>query len=143
MSLTWSALLLAAALAQAESTSEVEARIVEYLKAEVRPGQRVVVSELVNEVFTSEEERAVLGRLFNTFFKIPLFAAQFQQSQGRPPTLAELSEQFGFQVPGEARCAVRRHIQDSRLCALQLRELRSPSDIHLEPIRASVALEAS
>ena len=84
-----------------------EPAIIEYLKDEVRPGQRVVVSELVNEVFTSEEERAVLGRLFNTFFKIPLFAAQFQESQGRPPTLDELSEQFGFAVPGEADVMLR------------------------------------
>ena len=86
MLMIWKVLLLSGALAQAGSASEVETRIVEYLKAEVKPGQRVVVSELVNEVFTSEEERAVLGRLFNTFFKIPLFVAQFQQGQGRPPT---------------------------------------------------------
>ncbi len=117
MTLTWSALLLAVALAPAESPSDVEARIIEYLQAEVKPGQRVVVSELVNEVFTSEEERAVLGRLFNTFFKIPLFVAQFQQSQGRPPTLVELSEQFGFEVPGEADVLLRIMESDPRMPA--------------------------
>lgn len=115
MLMAWSALLLSGALAQAGSASEVEARIIDYLKAEVKPGQRVVVSELVNEVFTSEAERAVLGRLFNTFFKIPLFAAQFQQSQGRPPTLAELSEQFGFVVPGEADVMLRIMESDPRM----------------------------
>ena len=115
MPATWSALLLTAALAQGGGVSDAEARIVEYLKAEVKPGQRVVVSELVNEVFTSEEERAVLGRLFNTFFKIPLFAAQFQQSQGRPPTLTELSEQFGFVVPGEADVMLRIMESDPRM----------------------------
>ncbi len=115
MLMAWSALLLSGALAQAGSASEVEARIIDYLKAEVKPGQRVVVSELVNEVFTSEAERAVLGRLFNTFFKIPLFAAQFQQSQGRPPTLAELSEQFAFVVPGEADVMLRIMESDPRM----------------------------
>jgi cytochrome c biogenesis protein CcmG/thiol:disulfide interchange protein DsbE len=115
MALAWSALLLGAVLAPADGAYEVEARIIEYLKAEVRPGQRVVVSELVNEVFTSEEERAVLGRLFNTFFKIPLFAAQFQESQGRPPTLDELSEQFGFAVPGEADVLLRIMESDPRM----------------------------
>ena len=115
MAMTWGALLLAAALPQAGNASEVEARIVEYLKAEVKPGQRVVVSQLVNEVFTSEEERAVLGRLFNTFFKIPLFVAQFQESQGRPPTLVELSEQFGFRVPGESDVMLRIMESDPRM----------------------------
>jgi thiol-disulfide isomerase/thioredoxin len=115
MPITWSALLLAGALAQAGTASEAEARIVEYLKAEVKPGQRVVVSELVNQVFTSDEERAVLGRLFNTFFKIPLFAARFQESEGRPPTLAELSEQFGFQVPGQADVMLRIMESDPRM----------------------------
>lgn len=116
MSTTWTAaLMLGAALAQAGGPSDAETRIVEYLKAEVKPGQRVVVSQLVNEVFTTDEERAVLGRLFDTFFKIPLFAAQFQQSEGRPPSLAELSEQFHFQVPGEAEVMLRILESDPRM----------------------------
>jgi cytochrome c biogenesis protein CcmG/thiol:disulfide interchange protein DsbE len=115
MLMTWCVLLLSGALAQAGAASDAETRIIEYLKAEVKPGQPVVVSELVNEVFTTEEERAVLGRLFNTFFKIPLFAAQFQQGQGRPPTLDELSEQFGFRVPGEADVMLRIMESDPRM----------------------------
>lgn len=115
MPVIWSALLVSAALAQSGGASEAEKRIVEYLKTEVQPGQRVVVSRLVNEVFTSEEERAVLGRLFNTFFKIPLFAAQFQQSADRPPTLSELSEQFRFEVPGEADVMLRIMESDPRM----------------------------
>jgi len=115
MAVTWSLLVLGAALAQAGGASETEARIVEYLRSEVKPGERVVVSRLVNEVFTSEEERAVLGRLFDTFFKMPLFAAQFQQSEGRPPSLAELSEQFHFEVPGEADVMLRIMESDPRM----------------------------
>ena len=115
MAVTWSFLVLGAALAQAGGASETEARIVEYLRSEVKPGERVVVSRLVNEVFTSEEERAVLGRLFDTFFKMPLFAAQFQQSEGRPPSLAELSEQFHFEVPGEADVMLRIMESDPRM----------------------------
>jgi thiol-disulfide isomerase/thioredoxin len=132
MSWTWSVLLLGAALAPAESSSDVEARIVEYLKAEVRPGQRVVVSELVNEVFTSEEERAVLGRLFNTFFKIPLFVAQFQQTQGRPPSLAELSEQYRFEVPGEAEVMLRIMESDPRMPAFLERDPESGEIVHVD-----------
>jgi thiol-disulfide isomerase/thioredoxin len=87
---------------QAGSAASPDARIVEYLKANVKPGQRVVVSELYNNVFTAPEERTALNRMFNTFFKIPLYAAQFQKASGRPPELAELAEQFRFEVPGQA-----------------------------------------
>jgi thiol-disulfide isomerase/thioredoxin len=90
-------------LLSASASYEAEAKVVEYLKANVRPGQRVVVSELYNQVFTAAAERAALERLFNTFFKIPLFAAQQQRASGRPPTLAEIGEQFSFTVPGETR----------------------------------------
>jgi thiol-disulfide isomerase/thioredoxin len=45
-------------------------------------------------------ERAALDRLFNAFFKLPLFAAQYQRRQGRPPTLVELQEQLGLRSPG-------------------------------------------
>jgi len=119
--MSWSALLLGAALAQGaqggagEAAPDVEARIVGYLRAEVKPGERVVVSRLVNEVFTSEEERAVLGRLFDSFFKIPLFAVQFQQAEGRPPSLEELSHQFRFEVPGEADVMLRIMESDPRM----------------------------
>lgn len=109
----WSTLLLLALLSQA--ANDPETRVVEYLKAHVRPGQPVVVSTLYNEVFTAPEERAALERLFNTFFKIPLFVAQFQQAEGRPPTLAELSEQFGFHVPGEADVLLRIMDSDPRM----------------------------
>ena len=46
------------------AASDAEVRVVEYLKANVTPGERVVVSTLVNEVFTDPEEREVLSRLF-------------------------------------------------------------------------------
>lgn len=93
--------LMTALWLQAAPAATAEAKIVEYLKANVKPGQRVVVSELYNNVFTTPEERAALNRLFNTFFKLPLFAAQFQKGMGRPPKLAEIAEQFRFEVPGQ------------------------------------------
>ena len=65
-----------------------EARVVEYLKANVKPGQPVVVSELYNTVFAGPEERAALNRLFNTFFKMPLYMAQHQKAAGKPPTVS-------------------------------------------------------
>ena len=74
-----------------------------------------MVSQLYNEVFTSDAERAVLNRLFNTFFKLPLYIAQHEKAAGRPPTLAEISEQFDFRVPGEADVMLRIMESDPRM----------------------------
>lgn len=104
-----------AVLLAAPQAPPAEARVVEYLKANVKPGQPVVVSELYNTVFTGPEERAALNRLFNTFFKIPLYLAQHQKAAGKPPTLAEVSEQFRFQVPGQADVMLRVMESDPRM----------------------------
>ena len=108
------ALLLVAALA-APQAPEAEVKVVEYLKAHVKSGERVVVSQLYNEVFTGDAERAVLNRLFNTFFKLPLYMAQHQKAAGKPPTLAEIAEQFSFRVPGEADVMLRIMDSDPRM----------------------------
>ena len=117
----WSTLaptLLLVAYAQAPAPTVVqspEAAIVEYLKANVKPGTPVVVSKLFNEVFTGEPERKALNRLFNTFFKIPLFVVQAQTANGKPPSLAEISEQFAFTVPGTADVILRIMESDPRM----------------------------
>jgi thiol-disulfide isomerase/thioredoxin len=106
---------LALALALVTPQQDAETRVVEYLKANVRPGEPVMASRLANEVFTAPAERKALDRLFKTFFKVPLFLAQHQKSAGKPPTLAEISEQFAFRVPGEADVMLRIMESDPRL----------------------------
>jgi len=106
--------VLAAAQAAAAS-KDPEVRVVEYLREHVKPGQRVVVSELYNTVFTAPEERAVLNRLFDAFFKIPLFVAQYQKATGQPPSLKEIAEQFRFTVPGQAEVMLRIMESDPRV----------------------------
>ena len=86
----------------------------EYLKANVQPGKPVVVSEL-NKMFTAPDEQKVLNRLFNTFFKIPMFVVQYNTSSKKIPTLQELAEQFNFKVPGEADVMLRIMESDPRL----------------------------
>jgi thiol-disulfide isomerase/thioredoxin len=104
-----------AVLLAAPQAPAAEARVVEYLKAHVKAGQPVVVSELYNSVFTGAEERAALNRLFNTFFKMPLYLAQHVAAAGKPPTLREISEQFRFEVPGEADVLLRIMESDPRM----------------------------
>ena len=109
-------------LLAAPQAPPAETRVVEYLEANVKPGQPVVVSELYNTVFTGPEERAALNRLFNTFFKMPLYMAQHQKAAGKPPTLAEISEQFRFQVPGEADVMLRIMESDPRMPKFMTRD---------------------
>jgi thiol-disulfide isomerase/thioredoxin len=102
-----------------------EVRVVLYLRKHVRPGEPVVVSELYNRVFTAPPERAVLGRLFDSFFKLPLFIAQQQKTRGRPPSLAEIAGQFRFDVPGEADVMLRILESDPRVPRFLEREKKS------------------
>jgi thiol-disulfide isomerase/thioredoxin len=90
-------------LSSSLSAHTAEVNVVEYLKTHVKPGQPVVVSDLVNDVFKTPEERAALGRLFDAFFKVPLFAAETERASNRPPTLAEIADRFHLTIPGEAR----------------------------------------
>ena len=107
--------MLALLAASPSPAADPEARVVEYLRQNVKPGQRVIVSDLVNNVFTAPDERAALNRLFGTFFKIPLFVAQQQKASGRPPTLNEISEQFRFRIPGTADVLLRIMESDPRM----------------------------
>ena len=94
-------LLLPLACAQTQERP-IEERIVNYLRDHVKPGERVIVSDLHNNVFKTPEEQKVLDRIFNTFFKIPLFVAQYKASTKEIPTLADISRQFNLPVEGEA-----------------------------------------
>jgi thiol-disulfide isomerase/thioredoxin len=94
--------VLARVLQQEKTDLTVENRVVQYLREHVKPGEPVVVSDLYNNVFKTPEERQVLTRLFNTFFKIPLFVAQYKATTNQIPTLADISSQFNLRVTGEA-----------------------------------------
>lgn len=96
-------------------TGDPEARIVAYLKENIRPGRPVVVTDLYNNVFTSREEREALQRLYDAFFKIPAAAAQTYTKTGKIPTLQELSEQFDLKVPGEIDVLLRIMEYDPRV----------------------------
>ena len=86
----------------AQDTEDAERRIISYITENAKPGERLVVSQLYNEVFTTPEERAVLGKLTNAFFRIPLFIMEFEGREDRMPTLEEISGQFAFYGPEEA-----------------------------------------
>lgn len=86
----------------AQDTDDAERRIINHIKENAKQGERLVVSDLYNNVFTDPVERAALDKLTNAFFRIPLFIVEFEGRQGRMPTLDEISGQFAFYGPEEA-----------------------------------------
>ncbi|MBI2822652.1 MAG: TlpA family protein disulfide reductase [Acidobacteria bacterium] len=80
----------------------VEEGVTAKLRTLIQPGQPLIVSNLYNEVFTSAAERQVLDRLFNVFFKIPIYIVQEYETRGRSPSLQDLAQQFRLAVPGQA-----------------------------------------
>jgi len=87
------------AVAQQE---DAERRIIEYIKNNAKSGERLVLSTLYNEVFTTPDERKALDKLTNAFFRIPLFIVEFEAREGRLPTLQDISGQFAFYDVEEA-----------------------------------------
>lgn len=97
------------------ATGDPETRIVAYLNKNVRPGQPVLVTKLYNEVFTTPEDRESLQRLYNKFFMIPAYCAEFYMKNGKAPTLKEISDQFQLMVPGETDVLFRTMEADPRM----------------------------
>jgi len=86
----------------AQDLEDAERRIISYIMENAKPGERLIVSHLYNEVFTTPKERAALDKLTNAFFRIPLFIMEFEGREERMPTLEEISGQFDFYGPEEA-----------------------------------------
>ena len=93
---------------------DAEMRVLDHLKANVKPGQFLEVSQL-NQVFKKPEEQKVVQRFLNSFLRIPVVIVEFQKRTGRIPTLKELSEQFDFKIPGEMDVILRAMESDPRI----------------------------
>ena len=109
----WLFLLLSATLAL--SRPDAETRILQYIREHLRPGQPLVVTDLFNNVFTKPDERQALDKLYNAFFRIPLFVAQYQEKFGSPPSLKIISEQFDLRAPDAADVLLRVMESDPRV----------------------------
>ncbi len=97
------------------SGSEAESRVLAYLRDHLRPGEPLIVTDLYNKVFTQPEERQALGKLYNAFFRIPLFVAQYQERFGAPPSLKVIAEQFDLPGPEAADILLRVMESDPRV----------------------------
>ena len=114
-----------------------EERIIGFLKTHLEPGRPVLVTEL-HQRFTEPEERRVLSRLYNIFFKVPHFVAQYYAANQKPPRLREIAEQFNLRVAGEVDVILRIVEYDRRVPQFFTRDPESGeiASVDLERIRA-------
>ena len=129
--------LLSGSRAQGKPDLATEEKIVRYLKENLKPGERLVVSDLYNNVFKTPEERKVLDRLFNTFFKIPLFVAQYKAGTNQIPTLADIAHQFNLPVEGEAAVLLSVIEDDPRVPKFITRDPKTGeiTDVNVEAVK--------
>src|SRR5262245_15605377 len=93
------------------ATGDPETRVVDYLNKNVTPGKPVLVTELYNNVFTTQEEQKAVKRLYDALFQLPAFVARTYVDSGKIPTIKEISDHFQFRVPGTTEVLL--HVLDS------------------------------
>ena len=135
------ALLLAswaAGSVPARATADAETRVLEYVRTHLQPGQPLMVTDLYNRVFTQPDERQALNKLYNAFFRIPLFVANYQEKFKSPPTLAIIAEQFDLRSPAAADVLLRVMESDPRVPQFLTRDPKTGEITHVnvERIRA-------
>jgi hypothetical protein len=92
-----------------------EERVVAYLEKTVMPGKPVLVTELYNEVFTTEEEKQAVKRLYDALFQLPAFVATSYTNTGKIPTRQDITNHFNFRVPGTTDVLLRVLESDPRV----------------------------
>lgn len=118
-----------ASYAQAD---DAEARVLGYIREHLQPGQPVLISELYNQVFTQPAERKVLDKLYNAFFRIPLFLAEYQEKFGSPPALKTIAQQFDLKTPEAADVLIRVMESDPRVPRFLTRDPRTGEITHVD-----------
>jgi thiol-disulfide isomerase/thioredoxin len=125
-----SVLFLIAAPSVAQS--DAETRVLNYIRDHLQPGQPLVVTDLYNKVFTQPDERKVLDKLYNAFFRIPLFVAQYQERFGSPPTLRIIAGQFDLHDAAEAAVLLRVMESDPRVPRFLTRDPKGGEITHVD-----------
>lgn len=98
-----------------QASSDAETRVLDYIRTHLQSGQPLMVTDLYNRVFTQPDERQALNKLYNAFFRIPLFVANYQEKFKSPPTLSVIAEQFDLRSPAAADVLLRVMESDPRV----------------------------
>ena len=129
---------LVAGSAPGWASSDAEARVLDYIRTHLQPGQPLMVTDLYNRVFTQPDERQALNKLYNAFFRIPLFVANYQEKFKSPPTLAVIAEQFDLRSPAAADVLLRVMESDPRVPRFLTRDPKTGeiTQVDVERIKA-------
>ena len=114
------------------ASDDAEARVLEYVRAHLQPGQPLMVTDLYNRVFTQPDERRALNKLYDAFFRIPLFVANYQEKFKSPPTLAVIAEQFDLRSPAAADVLLRVMESDPRVPQFLTRDPKTGEITHMD-----------
>jgi peroxiredoxin len=106
---------MALGLVRGLAQPDAETRVLQYIRDHLQAGEPLIVTRLYNEVFTQPEEHRALDKLYNAFFRIPLFVTQYQQKFGAPPSLKVIAEQFDLRSAEAADVLVRVMEADPRV----------------------------
>src|SRR5271157_1531241 len=130
--------LLAGGIVTAAASSDAEVRVLDYIRTHLQPGQPLLVTDLYNRVFTQPDERQALNKLYNAFFRIPLFVANYQEKFKSPPTLAVIAEQFDLRSPAAADVLLRVMESDPRVPQFLTRDPKTGeiTQVDVERIKA-------
>jgi thiol-disulfide isomerase/thioredoxin len=116
----------------ASASGDAEARVLEYVRTHLQPGHPLMVTDLYNRVFTQPDERQALNKLYNAFFRIPLFVANYQEKFKSPPTLADIAEQFDLRSPAAADVLLRVMESDPRVPQFLTRSPKTGEITHVD-----------
>ena len=114
-------LLVAPPAAVSAEAQDAERRILEHVRDTLQPGERLLLSALV-ERFQAPDEQRALDRLNDVFFRMPLFIAEFEGREDRLPTLAEITGQFSLYGEEAADIVLRIMESDPRVPKFLVRD---------------------
>ena len=115
------ALLVGLPVGASAQVQDAERRILEHVRDTLQPGERLLLSALV-ERFEAPDEQRALGRLNDVFFRMPLFIAEFEGREDRLPTLTEISGQFSLYGEEAADIVLRIMESDPRVPKFLVRD---------------------
>ncbi|GAB4248557.1 MAG: hypothetical protein Kow00109_24670 [Acidobacteriota bacterium] len=84
---------------QADPAGSPLRKVLAKVQSMLAAGGTLRFGELYNSPDWTPEEKAVLGRLYETFFALPAYVQERTERGGEPPRLRELADHFGFPVP--------------------------------------------
>ncbi len=117
---------------RARAASDAEARVLDYIRTHLQPGQPLIFTDLYNRVFTQPDERQALNKLYNAFFRIPIVVARYQEKSGHPPSLAYIAGQFDLHSPADANVLLRVMESDPRVPRFLTRDPKTGEITHVD-----------